>query len=133
MDEILTVEAKPLESVLHSCYARTFNHEADRSRYRPLRRMAQVWWKQKNIAFTDSDVFILATIDYFENHVTFHLVEEFFDGIVVKIYTLVRATYNHHNHALVVRKKHFVANRRLERMLVFCDPGLEIEGFLNHW
>ena len=97
--------------------------------------------QQEDLALADRHVIEIAGggVMHLQQHVAFHLVEEFLDRIVVVVGATVRAT-DHGDHQVGVLEHKLIADRRLQEMRVFVDPLREIEcrkalsthGFLLH-
>ena len=82
--------------------------------------------QEKDITFANDDVIKLAVVEHLQHHVTLELVEELFDGIVVEVGALVRASDDEGHHVGVLPDL-LVAHGWLQQMSVLIDPPLEIE------
>lgn len=128
MDQRAAVEAEPLEAVEVLLAPRSLDHQSDRTLDRALRRMAHVRRQEEDLAFTDRHVEDPAALGNLQQHVALDLIEEFLHRVVVEVDPLVRAADDHDHHLGLGVEELLVADRRLQQMLVFRDPGLEIEG-----
>src|SRR5262245_24578000 len=68
MDERAAGKAKPFEAV-DIVGPRRFDHQPDRARLRPLRRMAHMRWQQEHVALADRHVVERSIVEYLEDHV----------------------------------------------------------------
>src|SRR5215470_13675883 len=79
MHALAAVEAIPFEAVDIALAPRPFDHEADRARNRPLRRVADVRPDEKHLTLSDRDVVDLAILGDLQSHVALELIEELLD------------------------------------------------------
>jgi hypothetical protein len=83
--------------------------------------------QKEDLALLYMNVPWLPIIYDLDRNVAFNLVEELFTLIVVIVFAVVGSAH-HHNDELRVLVHLSVADRGLEQMAVFVDPGMEIEG-----
>jgi hypothetical protein len=83
--------------------------------------------QKEDLALLYMNVTWLPIINNLDRNVTLNLVEELFTLIVVIVFAVVGSTH-HHNDELRVLIYLSVADRGLEQMAVFVDPGMKIEG-----
>ena len=89
--------------------------------------MTHMRGQKKNITLFYADIFMLSAIHHFENHIALELIEKLFNRIIMKIDPLIGPANHLHDQTIVLRKDHFIANRRLEKLRILIDPRLKIE------
>ena len=119
-------EAEPFERVELVRAPRALDHQAERARHRPLRRVPRMRRDQQHLALADRHVEDAARLGDLQHHVALELVEELLDGIVVEVDALIGAADHLHHHAGVLEHQ-LVAHRRLEQRGIVGQPALEIE------
>ena len=128
MHALLAVKAEPFEGIFHALHSRRLNNEADGALHRALWRMPDMCRQKKYFSFANRYVVNFSVVRDFQQHVTLYLMEPFLNGIVVKIYSRIRPA-DHHDDHVAFSMQQFVADRRLQVVLVFLYPLLKVERF----
>src|SRR5215831_20617239 len=83
--------------------------------------------QEEDLAGTNRDVHDVPTLDRFQDHLAFELVEELGSLVDVVVLAAVRPA-DDHDDEIGVLEDLLVADRGLQQMPVLVDPPLEIEG-----
>src|SRR3546814_914894 len=118
--------AVPFEAVYFTHWPLALYDQAGAVRFGPLWRMAHVRGHQEDVAFLEVDAFVGTVYPQAQISVAAHLVEKFFERVVVIVAAPVRPP-NHGNDKIAVLPDLLIAHGRLEQMSVLVDPAREIE------
>src|SRR5262252_1368242 len=126
--QVETILAVPLKSVHRPLRPRHFDHNTQRARLQPLRRMTHVRGQQENLPFFDRnlDRWLPRRLHQAEKDVSPELIKEFLGGVVVVVSPVIRTSDNR-DHQFSVFPYLRIPYRRLQLLPVVLDPSLKIE------
>src|SRR5690606_6782967 len=121
---VVAVLAVPQQAVLLVRQALAFDHQADRAGH-ALRRVRHARRQVEGLAGADRDVAHGAVLLDAQDHFAFELMEPLRAFVPVVVGALVGPADRHDDEVAV--DDALVADRRLEQVAMFLDPGLEID------
>ncbi len=109
--------------------ALTLNHQSHSVGW-TLRGMGRARWEEEDFSLLDMDIAGLSIVDNLHDDVALDLVEELLALIIVVVLAVVWSTHDHNDEFRVLIHLG-IADRGLEQVAVFIDPGMKIEGALD--
>jgi hypothetical protein len=82
--------------------------------------------QQEHVSLPNGNVVDLSFLHDLEDDVALDLVVELLRGVDVEVLALVGTAHDHH-HELLILPDELIADRRLQEVTVFVDPGIEGE------
>ncbi len=95
-----------------------------------LRGMGRARREEEDLSLLDMDIARLSIVDNLHDDVALELIEELLTLIIVVVLAVVRSTHDHDDEFRVLIHLG-IADRGLEQVAVFIDPGMKIEGALD--